>query len=54
VVTDALSWKENLKPHRVRSLQLTIHTGLPKQIRNAQLEAIKEENVKAESLRGLD
>ncbi|KAK1424218.1 hypothetical protein QVD17_19539 [Tagetes erecta] len=54
VVADALSRKENLKPRRVKSLQLTIHTGLPEQIRNAQLEAIKEENVKAESLRGLD
>ncbi|KAK1415183.1 hypothetical protein QVD17_30955 [Tagetes erecta] len=54
VVADALSRKENLKPRRVKSLQLTIHTGLPEQIRNAQLEAIKEENVKVESLRGLD
>ncbi|KAK1427857.1 hypothetical protein QVD17_16555 [Tagetes erecta] len=54
VLADALSRKENLKPRRVKSLQLTIHTGLPEQIRNAQLEAIKEENVKAESLRGLD
>ncbi|KAK1415010.1 hypothetical protein QVD17_30779 [Tagetes erecta] len=54
VVADALSRKENLKPRRVKFLQLTIHTRLPEQIRNAQLEAIKEENVKAESLRGLD
>ncbi|KAI3828724.1 hypothetical protein L1987_02833 [Smallanthus sonchifolius] len=34
VVADALSRKET-KPRRVRALQLTIHTGLPEQIRNA-------------------
>lgn len=54
VVADTLSRKEHLKPRRVRSLQLTIYTGLPEQIRYAQLKAIKEVNVKAESIRGFD
>ncbi|KAI3744071.1 hypothetical protein L1987_57143 [Smallanthus sonchifolius] len=44
VVADALSRKDT-KPKRVRALQLTIHTGLPKKIRSAQLEALKEENL---------
>ncbi|KAI3824922.1 hypothetical protein L1987_06395 [Smallanthus sonchifolius] len=44
VVADALSRKET-KPKRVRALQLTIHTGLPDQIRSAQIEALKEENL---------
>ncbi|KAI3776082.1 hypothetical protein L1987_45843 [Smallanthus sonchifolius] len=50
VVADALSRKET-KPRRVRALQLTIHTGLPEQIRNAQLEALKEENLTLEATR---
>jgi hypothetical protein len=54
VVADALSRKENLKPRRVRALQLTIHANLPNQIRDAQLEALKEENLPAESMRGMD
>ena len=54
VVADALSRKNIAKPRRVRALQLTIHTGLPDQIRNAQLEALKEENLQSESLRGMD
>ena len=52
VVADALSQKETTK--RVRALQLTIHSGLPTQILNAQTDALKEENLKAESLRGMD
>lgn len=54
VVADALSRKERMKPLRVRALGMTIHTNLTSQIRDAQLEAIKEENVKGESLRGMD
>ncbi|KAJ0752560.1 putative nucleotidyltransferase, Ribonuclease H [Helianthus annuus] len=50
VVADALSWKDTL-PRRVRALQLTIQSSLPTQIRNAQIEALKPENVKAEALR---
>ncbi|KAI3718036.1 hypothetical protein L1987_70027 [Smallanthus sonchifolius] len=53
VVADALSRKET-KPRRVRALQLTIHTGLPEQIHNAQLEALKEENLSLESTRGME
>ncbi|KAF5803695.1 putative nucleotidyltransferase, Ribonuclease H [Helianthus annuus] len=51
VVADALSRKDNA-PRRVRALQLTIQSNLPSQIRDAQLEALKPENVRAEALRG--
>ncbi|GJT93686.1 putative reverse transcriptase domain-containing protein [Tanacetum coccineum] len=54
VVADALSWKEQIKPLRVRSLVMTIHPKLPSQILEAQTEALKEENIKAENLRGMD
>ncbi|KAJ0833047.1 putative nucleotidyltransferase, Ribonuclease H [Helianthus annuus] len=51
VVADALSRKDTV-PKRVRALQLTIQSSLPTQIRNAQIEALKPENIRAESLRG--
>ncbi|KAJ0497126.1 putative nucleotidyltransferase, Ribonuclease H [Helianthus annuus] len=51
VVADALSRKDTT-PKRVRALQLTIQSNLPTQIRNAQVEALKPENIRAESLRG--
>nr|GEW15666.1 reverse transcriptase domain-containing protein [Tanacetum cinerariifolium] len=54
VMADALSRKERIKPLQVRSLVLTIHPKLPSQILKAQTEAIKEENIKAENLRGMD
>ncbi|GJS91091.1 putative reverse transcriptase domain-containing protein [Tanacetum coccineum] len=54
VVADALSRKEQIKPLRVRSLVMTIHPNLPSQILKAQTEALKEENIKAENLRGMD
>nr|GEZ50187.1 putative reverse transcriptase domain-containing protein [Tanacetum cinerariifolium] len=54
VVADALSRKERTKPLRVRSLVISIHPKLPSQILEAQTEAIKEENIKAENLRGID
>ncbi|GJW29065.1 putative reverse transcriptase domain-containing protein [Tanacetum coccineum] len=54
VVADALSRKERIKPLRVRSLVMTIHPKLPLQILEAQTEAIKEENIKAENLQGMD
>ncbi|GKD85875.1 putative reverse transcriptase domain-containing protein [Tanacetum coccineum] len=47
VVADALS---RIKPLQVRSLVMTIHPKLPSQILEAQTEAIKEENIKAENL----
>ncbi|GKA36160.1 putative reverse transcriptase domain-containing protein [Tanacetum coccineum] len=51
---DALSRKERIKPLRVRSLVMTIHPNLPSQILKAQTEALKEENLKAENLQGID
>ncbi|GJY57532.1 reverse transcriptase domain-containing protein [Tanacetum coccineum] len=54
VVADALSRKERIKPLRVRSLVMTLHPRLPSQILQAQNEALKEENIKAENLRGMD
>nr|GEU32340.1 putative reverse transcriptase domain-containing protein [Tanacetum cinerariifolium] len=50
VVADTLSRKERDKPLCVRALMMTIHNDLPKQIREAQKEAMKGENVKAENL----
>ncbi|GKB42062.1 hypothetical protein Tco_0887004, partial [Tanacetum coccineum] len=50
VVADALSQKERDKPLRVRALMMTVHNDLPKQIREAQEEAMKGKNVKAENL----
>ncbi|GKC83882.1 putative reverse transcriptase domain-containing protein [Tanacetum coccineum] len=54
VVADALSWKERIKPLRVRSLVMTIHLNLPSQILKAQTEALKGENILAKNLRGMD
>ncbi|GKE37244.1 putative reverse transcriptase domain-containing protein [Tanacetum coccineum] len=54
VVADALSRKERIKPLLVRSLVMTLHPKLPSQILKAQTEAIKEENIKAKNLRGMD
>nr|GEX52598.1 hypothetical protein [Tanacetum cinerariifolium] len=54
VVADALSQKERIKPLRVRALVMTFHLKLPSQILEAQTEAIKEENIEAENLRGMD
>ncbi|GKB75165.1 hypothetical protein Tco_0936577 [Tanacetum coccineum] len=54
IVADALSRKERIKLLRVRSLVMTIHPKLPSQILEAQTKALKEENIKAENLRGMD
>ncbi|GJT08587.1 putative reverse transcriptase domain-containing protein [Tanacetum coccineum] len=54
VVADALSRKERIKLLRVRELVMTLHPNLPSQIVEAQTEVIKEENVKAENIRGMD
>ncbi|GJU01637.1 putative reverse transcriptase domain-containing protein [Tanacetum coccineum] len=59
VVADALSRKRiikyrQVKPLRVRSLVLTIHSSLPFQMLEAQNEALKEENVQDENLRGME
>ncbi|GJX87555.1 reverse transcriptase domain-containing protein [Tanacetum coccineum] len=55
VIADALSRKRiiksrQVKPLRVRSLVLTIHSSLPFQMLEAQNEALKEENVQDENL----
>nr|GEU89819.1 putative reverse transcriptase domain-containing protein [Tanacetum cinerariifolium] len=54
VIEDALNWKKQIKPLRVRSLIMTIHPKLPSQILKSQNKALKEENVKAKNLRGMD
>nr|GEV98011.1 hypothetical protein [Tanacetum cinerariifolium] len=54
VVADALIRKEPIKPLRVRALVMTLHLKLPTKILEAQTEAIKKENIKAENLRGMD
>ncbi|GJT92070.1 putative reverse transcriptase domain-containing protein [Tanacetum coccineum] len=50
VVADALSRKERDKPLRVQDLMMTVHNNLPKQICEAQKEAMKRKNVRAENL----
>ncbi|GKA01219.1 putative reverse transcriptase domain-containing protein [Tanacetum coccineum] len=47
VVANALSQKERNMPLRVRALMMTFHNELPKQILEAQKEALKKKNVKA-------
>ncbi|GJW21931.1 putative reverse transcriptase domain-containing protein [Tanacetum coccineum] len=54
VIADALSQKEQIKPLRVRALVMNLHLNLPSQILEAQTEAIKEENMKAKNLQGMD
>ncbi|GKE64931.1 putative reverse transcriptase domain-containing protein [Tanacetum coccineum] len=51
VIADSLSRKE---PLRIRSLIMTLHLKFPTQILKAQTEAIKEENIKAKNLQGMD
>ncbi|GKB68336.1 putative reverse transcriptase domain-containing protein [Tanacetum coccineum] len=53
IVADALSKKERDQPLRVRALVMTIGLNLPKQILEAQTEAIKPENIKAEDVGGM-
>nr|GEY51489.1 reverse transcriptase domain-containing protein [Tanacetum cinerariifolium] len=50
VVADALSRKERIKPLRVRALVMTIGLDLPRQILEAQTEAMKPENLKSEDV----
>ncbi|KAI3828283.1 hypothetical protein L1987_02381 [Smallanthus sonchifolius] len=54
IVADALSRKEQFKPRRVRAVTLKNHMNIPFQIRDTQLEALKEENLKYEALRGME
>nr|GEZ35424.1 putative reverse transcriptase domain-containing protein [Tanacetum cinerariifolium] len=53
VVADALSRKERIEPLRVRALVMTIGLDLPKQILEAQIEALKPENLKKEDVGGM-
>nr|GEX39646.1 putative reverse transcriptase domain-containing protein [Tanacetum cinerariifolium] len=53
VVADALSRKERIKPLRVRALVMTIGLDLPRQILEAQTEAMKPENLKSEDVGGM-
>nr|GEW22760.1 retrotransposon protein, putative, Ty3-gypsy subclass [Tanacetum cinerariifolium] len=50
VVVDALSRKEWIKTLWVRALVMTIGLDLPKQILEAQIEAVKPENIKAKDV----
>ncbi|GJV00240.1 putative reverse transcriptase domain-containing protein [Tanacetum coccineum] len=50
VVADALSIKERVKPLRVQALVMTIRLNLPKQILEAQTEALKPENLTAKDV----
>nr|GEW09591.1 putative reverse transcriptase domain-containing protein [Tanacetum cinerariifolium] len=50
LVADALSRKERMEPLRVRALVITIGLDLPKQILEAQIEAIKPENLENEDV----
>nr|GEY97817.1 putative reverse transcriptase domain-containing protein [Tanacetum cinerariifolium] len=54
VVADALSRNKRIKTLRVRALVMTLHPKLPSQILKAHNEAIKEKNIGAENLRGMD
>nr|GEW45837.1 putative reverse transcriptase domain-containing protein [Tanacetum cinerariifolium] len=59
VIADALNQKRIIKSRRVkplcvRSLIMTIHSSLPSQILETQTEALKEENVQAKNLQGME
>nr|GEV25448.1 putative reverse transcriptase domain-containing protein [Tanacetum cinerariifolium] len=53
VIADALSRKERIGPLRVRALVMTIGLDLPKQILEAQIEALKPENLTNEDVGGM-
>nr|GEV75563.1 putative reverse transcriptase domain-containing protein [Tanacetum cinerariifolium] len=53
VVVDALSHKERIEPLWVRALVMTICLDLPKQILEAQIEALKPENLEKEDVGGM-
>ncbi|KAD4385982.1 hypothetical protein E3N88_26151 [Mikania micrantha] len=52
VVADALSRKEEYEPIKVKAMQLVITSGLIEQIKEAQTEALKEENWKRDRIKG--
>nr|GEX16387.1 reverse transcriptase domain-containing protein [Tanacetum cinerariifolium] len=53
VVADALSRKERIEPLRVRALVMTIGLDLPRQIMEAQIIALKPENLEKEDVGGM-
>ncbi|GKC90304.1 putative reverse transcriptase domain-containing protein [Tanacetum coccineum] len=53
IVADALSRKERIESLRVRALVMTICLDLPKQILEAQIEALKPENLEKEDVGGM-
>ncbi|GJW79183.1 putative reverse transcriptase domain-containing protein [Tanacetum coccineum] len=53
IVADALSRKEWIKPLRVRALVMTIGLDIPKRILEAQIEALKPENLENEDVGGV-
>ncbi|GJW70981.1 putative reverse transcriptase domain-containing protein [Tanacetum coccineum] len=53
IVADALSRKEWVEPLRVRALVMTIGLDLPKRILEAQIEALKPENLENEDVGGM-
>nr|GEV27902.1 putative reverse transcriptase domain-containing protein [Tanacetum cinerariifolium] len=53
MVADALSRKERYEPLWVRALVMTIGLYLPKQILEAQIEALKPENLEKEDVGGM-
>nr|GEX42571.1 putative reverse transcriptase domain-containing protein [Tanacetum cinerariifolium] len=53
VVADALSHKERIKPFQVRALLMTIGLDLPRKILEAQIEALKLENLEKEDVGGM-
>nr|GEV44236.1 putative reverse transcriptase domain-containing protein [Tanacetum cinerariifolium] len=53
VVADTLSRKERIEPLRVRALIMTIGLDLSKQILEAQIKALKLENLKNEDVGGM-
>nr|GFA97047.1 putative reverse transcriptase domain-containing protein [Tanacetum cinerariifolium] len=53
VVANALRRKERIEPLRVRALVMTIDLDLPKQILEAQIEALKPENLEKEDVDGM-
>nr|GEX45472.1 putative reverse transcriptase domain-containing protein [Tanacetum cinerariifolium] len=53
IVAEALSRKERIEPLRVRALVMNIGLDLPKQILEAQIEALKPENLENEDVGGM-
>ncbi|GJS52059.1 putative reverse transcriptase domain-containing protein [Tanacetum coccineum] len=53
VVANALSQKERVKPLQVKALVMIIGLDLPSRILEAQKEAVKVENLKAEDISGM-